>query len=344
MNYIVGLLLLFLPSDKAFLMLVFLIEYILPPDYYSPSMIGMNTDAYTLVLFLKSSHPQVHEHVVVRHQIDLTTIVGPWFLCLFAKTLPIETCMRVWDCFLFLGSKVLFRVALALFHLNATAILNANEQGTLFNILSGLGKNQYDCDQLIQAAFQLECADNHEIDKKRKVYRTVLERHMGNFQAILSGDADPPDEIPSEEKQKDKSHKKKRKSSKKDHDRSSDLDESAGLSELSTKELAKFIKKKGGSVEGISDRAHLLRLAEEISESTGVLPRSANESDRFVPKTREGGIANPPLDGKSAKKDKERKAEKDKEKAKRKERMPAPAVIKSPAKEERISSIEDMFG
>ena len=38
-----------------------------------------------------------------------------WFLCLFVNSLPLETCLRVWDIFFFERcSSVLFRVALAL--------------------------------------------------------------------------------------------------------------------------------------------------------------------------------------------------------------------------------------
>lgn len=38
-----------------------------------------------------------------------------WFLCLFVNSLPLETCLRVWDIFFFEQcSSVLFRVAMAL--------------------------------------------------------------------------------------------------------------------------------------------------------------------------------------------------------------------------------------
>ncbi len=45
-----------------------------------------------------------------------------WFLCLFVNSLPLETCLRVWDIFFFERcASVLFRVALALVDIYAQA-------------------------------------------------------------------------------------------------------------------------------------------------------------------------------------------------------------------------------
>ncbi|KHJ96980.1 hypothetical protein OESDEN_03040 [Oesophagostomum dentatum] len=38
-----------------------------------------------------------------------------WFMCIFCRTLPWPTVLRVWDMFLCEGAKVLFKVALVLF-------------------------------------------------------------------------------------------------------------------------------------------------------------------------------------------------------------------------------------
>ncbi len=47
-----------------------------------------------------------------------------WFLCLFVNSLPLETCLRVWDIFFFERcSSVLFRVALALVDIYAQVAL-----------------------------------------------------------------------------------------------------------------------------------------------------------------------------------------------------------------------------
>ena len=47
--------------------------------------------------------------------VNVASVSTQWFLCIFVNSLPLETCLRVWDIFLFeRSSSVLFRVALAL--------------------------------------------------------------------------------------------------------------------------------------------------------------------------------------------------------------------------------------
>ena len=47
--------------------------------------------------------------------VNVASVSTQWFLCIFVNSLPLETCLRVWDIFLFeRSSSVLFRIALAL--------------------------------------------------------------------------------------------------------------------------------------------------------------------------------------------------------------------------------------
>ena len=47
--------------------------------------------------------------------VNVASVSTQWFLCMFVNSLPLETCLRVWDIFFFDEcSSVLFRVALAL--------------------------------------------------------------------------------------------------------------------------------------------------------------------------------------------------------------------------------------
>ena len=61
-----------------------------------------------------------------------------WFLCLFVNSLPLETCLRVWDLLFFERcSSVLFRVAMALVDIYAQAhpLLSAHHAGTASSLM-----------------------------------------------------------------------------------------------------------------------------------------------------------------------------------------------------------------
>ena len=57
--------------------------------------------------------PSLKEHLD-KLGCDMFIIAMPWFLCMFARNLPPETTARVWDALFLEGSKIFFRVSLAL--------------------------------------------------------------------------------------------------------------------------------------------------------------------------------------------------------------------------------------
>ncbi|XP_064143769.1 carabin isoform X1 [Loxodonta africana] len=103
------------PPQEAFWCLVQICEVYLP-GYYGPHMEAVQLDAEVFAALLRKLLPRVHKHL---QQVG----VGPllylpeWFLCLFARSLPFPTVLRIWDAFLSEGAKVLFRVGLTLVRL-----------------------------------------------------------------------------------------------------------------------------------------------------------------------------------------------------------------------------------
>lgn len=58
--------------------------------------------------------PRLSSHLE-GHGVNVASVSTNWFLCIFVNSLPLESCLRVWDIFfLECCSSVLFRVALAL--------------------------------------------------------------------------------------------------------------------------------------------------------------------------------------------------------------------------------------
>ncbi|XP_074257869.1 carabin isoform X5 [Saimiri boliviensis] len=121
-------------SQEAFWCLVQICEVYLP-GYYGPHMEAVRLDAEVFMALLRRLLPHVHKHL---QQVG----VGPllylpeWFLCLFARSLPFPTVLRVWDAFLSEGAKVLFRVGLTLVRL---ALGTAEQRRACPGLLETLG-------------------------------------------------------------------------------------------------------------------------------------------------------------------------------------------------------------
>ena len=55
----------------------------------------------------------------------------------------------MWDVFFSEGSKILFRVGLALLKIHEPLILRATDLGTMFNILKDIPQGAFDCDLVL---------------------------------------------------------------------------------------------------------------------------------------------------------------------------------------------------
>ena len=109
MNFIVGIALLFLDPEDAFWCLVAVTEKYFKSNYFDSGLIGAQVDQKCLKDIIKSKLPDLYDHLEAL-DIEISSITLNWFLAIFIDAVPFDTLLRIWDCFLLEGSKVLFRV------------------------------------------------------------------------------------------------------------------------------------------------------------------------------------------------------------------------------------------
>lgn len=107
MNYIAALLLLFFDEESTFYAMIDIIESKLPNNYYCDDLFGARVDQLVLKTLLKERNARLYTHFE-KHSVDLGVVGISWFICLFVNTLPIETCLRVWDAFFHVSCPVYF--------------------------------------------------------------------------------------------------------------------------------------------------------------------------------------------------------------------------------------------
>lgn len=117
MNFIAGVLLLFMGEQDVFWCLAAVVEDKLP-GYFSVAMVAPQVDQLALNHLVAEQLPTLAA-LFAGHGIELTSVSMQWFLGVFVNSLPLETGLRVWD-LLFLEQRrggvpvVLFRVGMAL--------------------------------------------------------------------------------------------------------------------------------------------------------------------------------------------------------------------------------------
>ena len=119
LNFLAGLLLTYMEEDLAFWSLVQMVcsstdKGMNISDYYTEHLFGLKRDIKTLQYLMKRYTSKALA-LLRAENIELDVICAEWFLCSFATTLPMPVTLRVWDTLLNEGTKVFFRVSLALF-------------------------------------------------------------------------------------------------------------------------------------------------------------------------------------------------------------------------------------
>ena len=175
LNFIAGLLLLFLPEEKAFWMLhIITTEYL--PGTHDISLEGANVDLWVLMTALKQSSPEIWTKVASgdgatgalgTNLPSISLCTTSWFMSLFIGTLPIESVLRIWDILFYEGSRTLFRVALAIFKVGRPRILDVSDSMEMFQAIQSLPRGLLDINMLLNTAFRRGGVSQIWVEKKR---------------------------------------------------------------------------------------------------------------------------------------------------------------------------------
>ncbi|CAB4253560.1 similar to Saccharomyces cerevisiae YOL112W MSB4 GTPase-activating protein of the Ras superfamily that acts primarily on Sec4p, localizes to the bud site and bud tip, has similarity to Msb3p [Maudiozyma barnettii] len=164
MNFLAGLLLLFLDEEKSFWMLVLLTSKYLP-GVHNVNLEGVNIDQGVLMLCVQEYLPEIWEYVVPSQKSTnnksnlnklmnsgfnpnhtnnkdskneflfklppVTLCTASWFMSCFVGVLPIEVTLRIWDCLFYEGSHFLFKVSLGILKLSEGELLKGKHHNSL---------------------------------------------------------------------------------------------------------------------------------------------------------------------------------------------------------------------
>eukprot|EP00041_Stephanoeca_diplocostata_P026945 m.734425 g.734425 ORF g.734425 m.734425 type:complete len:1002 (-) comp23084_c0_seq1:670-3675(-) len=151
-NMLAAVGLLHLNEEDAFWLLVCAVEKLLPDGYFTRGMEASQADQRVLQELLRERSPKIAAHLD-KLEIDLSLVTFNWMLTVFVDCVPPPTMMRIWDVFLYEGSKIIMRICLGIFNMHHADILRVSDRQEVFELLRRLPKNLYDVHGLFKAAF-----------------------------------------------------------------------------------------------------------------------------------------------------------------------------------------------
>lgn len=199
LNFLAGLLLLFMNEEKSFWMLNIITRVYLPGTH-EVNLEGANVDLGVLMTSIKESMPSVWTKIA--GELDGSTIdpsksmrlppitlcTTAWFMSCFIGTLPIETVLRVWDSFFYEGSKTLFRIALTIFKLGEQEIKAVNDPMEIFQVVQTIPRRMVDCNVVLETCCKkFANLSQGTIEQRREERRRGYadERARANGEAVV---------------------------------------------------------------------------------------------------------------------------------------------------------------
>ncbi|KAL3233146.1 GTPase-activating protein GYP3 [Nakaseomyces bracarensis] len=156
MNFLAGMLLLFLDEERAFWMLVIITSRYLP-GVHNVNLEGVNIDQAVLMLCIKEYLPEIWPFINPESRSSnktsnslgvrntgipgikneflyklppITLCTASWFMGCFVGVMPVETTLRIWDCLFYEESHFLFKTSLAIFKLCENELIKIRSHGS----------------------------------------------------------------------------------------------------------------------------------------------------------------------------------------------------------------------
>ncbi|XP_065601694.1 TBC1 domain family member 2A [Cyrtonyx montezumae] len=171
-------------EESAFWCLVHIVENLMPADYYSDTLITSQVDQRVFKDFLAEKLPRLMAHFD-QYQIDVSLITFNWFLVAFVDSLVSDILLRVWDAFLYEGTKVIFRYALAIFKYNEEEILRIHDSVEIYQYLRFFTRMIMDGRKLMNIAFNdLNPFPMKLLKNRRRIHREELKTELCELEQI----------------------------------------------------------------------------------------------------------------------------------------------------------------
>ena len=171
MGFIAAVLLIYITEEETFWILVSLLkgDRHMMRSLYLPGLPLTMQYMFIFEKLLTKFDPEM-AHYLEENCIPISSFTSKWFMTIFAS-LPFTCMIRIWDCYIYEGPKILFRVALAIMKIGHNVLMSGSDADFQENIKI-ISKNM-DPDNLLEVAFKFSLKKSH-IEDLCKQYEKMM--------------------------------------------------------------------------------------------------------------------------------------------------------------------------
>lgn len=185
-GFIVGLLLMQMPEEEAFAVLVRIMEDYRMRDMFKPSMAELGLCMYQLENLVSEHLPDLNQHFQSQN-FHTSMYASSWFLTLFTTALSLPLACRIMDVFLSEGMEIIFKVALAMLMLGKEELMSLDMEGMLKYFQKELPTHaESDPDSLMNTAYEVKynAKKMKKLEKEYIVIKTKEQEEMAELKRL----------------------------------------------------------------------------------------------------------------------------------------------------------------
>ncbi|KAF9979674.1 GTPase-activating protein [Mortierella antarctica] len=182
LSFVVGPLLLNMPDEEAFCVLVRMMSSYEMRGHFTPDMNMLQLRLYQYEQLMEETVPLVYKHFQ-NQGIRSTMYASQWFMTLFAYKFPLDLVFRVYDILFVEGVESLLRFAIALLKANHDQILNHDFETLIEFLKNGLFEPYMnDASKFVQDAYNVKVTPK-KLTQYAQKYTAMIQRQQAELAA-----------------------------------------------------------------------------------------------------------------------------------------------------------------
>ncbi|CAF1539373.1 unnamed protein product [Adineta ricciae] len=171
-GFIVGLLLMHMPEEDAFAVLVSMMQDLSMRDMYKPDMFYLGLCIFQFEAMIQEFLPDLYRHFQVEN-FSTSTYASSWFLTLFTNQFSFNVACRTMDLFLSEGIEIIFRMGIALLEIHQDHLMLLSMDDMLKYFQKDVPiQHETDHESLFQRAFSVQY-NSKKMKKLEKEYSVI---------------------------------------------------------------------------------------------------------------------------------------------------------------------------
>ena len=150
MSFIAAIFLSYETEENAFWLLQNYIKNYVTQDLYFHDFPGLKKNLFVLLKYMKKFLPDIFNHLQ-RKDVYPTIYASSWYLTCFINVLSYDKILRIMDCFLFEGSKIIHRICLGILAIKHDNILSCDSVADIMVTLKSI--DNIDIEELFKVSF-----------------------------------------------------------------------------------------------------------------------------------------------------------------------------------------------